>query len=151
MNIARGAGKQIIEQYVDTGMASYTFRHYPFISDESYLAAEASDCADAQGRFLDWHAKLAEEWEKTGAFVQEDALKSYAADLGLDTGAFNSCLEARTYEGSVLAEKQGGVDIGVETTPTMFIGDTKVQGEKTFEQYQAIIEEELAGLPVPPD
>ncbi len=147
MNVARGAGKQIIEEYVDTGQAYYTFRHYPFISDQSFRAAEASDCADAQGRFLDWHSKLADEWESSGAFVDGDALKSYAEEIGLDVQAFDACFDERIYEGSVRAEKAAGVDAGVETTPTMFIGETMLVGEKTYEEYQSVIEDELAAAP----
>jgi protein-disulfide isomerase len=145
MNVARGAGKQIIEDYVETGKIRYVFRHFPFISDQSFRAAEAADCADAQGRFLDWHAKLADEWEKSGAFIEDDNLKSYTQELGLDTAAFNACYDERTYEGSVIAEKEGGKELGVQTTPTMFIGDEFVlEGEKTFDQSQAAIEQALA-------
>jgi protein-disulfide isomerase len=143
MNVARGAGKRIIEQYVDTGKARYTFRHFPFLGDRSYRAAEAADCADEQGKFLEWHAKLAEVWEQSGDHLAGEKLRAYAEELSLGTTSFNSCLDSRHYEGSVLAEKEEGAVAGVQTTPTMFINDIAVQGEKSFEEYQTVIDEAL--------
>jgi protein-disulfide isomerase len=145
MNLARGAGKQIIEQYVDTGKVRYAFRHFPFLGDASYLAAEAADCADEQGRFLDWHAKLAGVWETSGDQLADDRLRTYAEELGLDTVAFNDCFDSRRNEGSVVAEREEGVARGVRTTPTMFINGNVLEGERPFEEYQAAIEQSLAG------
>jgi protein-disulfide isomerase len=141
------AGKQIIEDYLDTGRVQYRFRHYPFLGEASYRAAEAADCADEQGKFLEWHAKLADVWEQSGDHLADDRLRAYAEELGLDTEAFNACYATRRYEGSVLAEKAEGVEAGVRTTPTMFFNSAVIEGEKTFEEYQAAIEQALAQEP----
>lgn len=147
--LARGAAEQIIAQYVDTGQVRYVFRHYPFLGEESYWAAEASECALEQGQFWEYHDKLFEEWrgENIGA-LSKPTLKRFAADMGLDAKAFNACLDSGKYEGKVLLEKvKAEEDLGVETTPTMFINDEVVTGNQPFEVYQAIIERELSTAP----
>jgi protein-disulfide isomerase len=145
MSVARGAGRQIIEEYVDAGKVRYSFRHFPFLDERSYRAAEAADCAAEQGRFLDWHARLGNAWEQTGSSLEDDRLRQYAAELGLDTGAFNACLDSGKYQGSVLGEKQQGQDAGVRTTPTLFINGTAIERERTIEEYRAAIERASGG------
>jgi protein-disulfide isomerase len=146
MSVARGAGKQIIADYVDTGKVRYTFRHFPFLDDRSYRAAEAGDCAAEQGKFLEWHRRLADAWESTGASLENDRLRAYAGELGLDVTAFDECFNSRRYEGSVLAEKEAGKAAGVRTTPTMFIDGTFLQGQKTYEEYRTAIEQALSAV-----
>ena len=54
-------------------------------------AALASMAANEQGKFWEYHDKL---FENQRALMPEN-LKSYAAELGLDTAKFNSCLDNR--------------------------------------------------------
>jgi protein-disulfide isomerase len=144
MSVARGAGRQIIAEYVDTGKVRYAFRHFPFLDSRSYRAAEAAECAADQGKFLEFHAMLADIWERTGASLEDDRLRDYAAAVSLDAASFDECFDSRRYGGSVLAEKEAGKDAGVRTTPTMFVNGTLIQGEKTFEEYRSAIETALA-------
>jgi len=53
-----GPGQLLKEEYVDTGKVRFVFRHFAFLGDESTWAAEASDCADEQGRFWENHDRL---------------------------------------------------------------------------------------------
>lgn len=71
-------------------------------------------------------------------------LKQHAAALGIDTDKFNTCLDSNKYEGSIAADFKLGEQVGVNSTPTMYINGRPVIGAQPFEQFQAVIDEELA-------
>ena len=71
-------------------------------------------------------------------------LKQHAAALGIDTEKFNTCLDSNKYEASIAADFKLGEQIGVNSTPTMYINGRVAIGAQPFEQYQAVIDEELA-------
>ena len=55
---AADAGRQIHEQYVETGLVRFGYQHFAFLGPESQKAAEASECAAEQGAFWPYHDKL---------------------------------------------------------------------------------------------
>lgn len=146
--LARGAGKQIIEEYAKAGKVRFLFRQYPFLGEESLWAAQASECAAEQGKFWDYYDKLFAEWrgENTGAFSQTNLVR-YAADLGLDVDSFSQCLDSEKYLTKVVAEKEEGEQQGVTSTPTLFINRRKITGVHSFKTYRSIIESELSMAP----
>jgi protein-disulfide isomerase len=66
----RGTLKQIEDKYVKTGKVKIVFNHFAFIGDESIRAAEASECANAQGKFWEYADTLFsnQAGENQGAF-----------------------------------------------------------------------------------
>ncbi|HZR97302.1 MAG TPA: thioredoxin domain-containing protein [Chloroflexota bacterium] len=142
---ALGPGRQVEERYVKDGTAKLVWHNLAFLGQESVWAAEAADCADAQGRFWDYHDKLYAEQtgENRGAFGK-DNLKRFAADLGLDQAAFNACLDSDRYAGQVKAERDAGRQQGVSATPTLFINGQKIQGAPPFEQLAQLITAQAA-------
>ena len=135
---------EIEETYIEPGQVKAELRPMAFLGAESVWAAEAAACANEEDRFLDYHDKLFEEQgaENSGAFAI-DNLKAFALDLGLDTAAFNSCLDSHKYLEPVRRETEEAGDAGVESTPTFFVGDKKISGLKPFGELADIIEEEL--------
>lgn len=115
-----------------------------FLGAESVWAAEAAECANEQDSFLDYHDMLFEKQgrENSGAFAI-DNLKGFALDLGLDTDAFNSCLDTHKYVDGIGQVTQEANDAGVTSTPTFFIGDQKLTGLKPFEEFADAIDKEL--------
>jgi protein-disulfide isomerase len=117
----------------------FVFRHLPFIGDESFQAAEASECADEQGAFWEYHDKLFVEWkgENVGAYSDENLVR-FADDLGLDTTTFEECLDSGKYEDKVSEQRDRGGDIGVKSTPTVFVDGERVNAQ--YADVQAAIE-----------
>jgi len=74
-----------------------------------------------------------------------DNLKQYAADLELDTSAFNECLDAGKKRQLVQQNYQQGQQLGVTGTPAFFINGRFLSGAQPFEAFQAIIDDELDG------
>jgi hypothetical protein len=64
------------------------------------------------------------------------ALKGYASDLGLDTTAFNDCLDSDKYLSQVQKDAQDAQSYGVTGTPGFFVNGRQVIGAIPFEDYQ---------------
>lgn len=136
---------QIIEEYVNTGKVQFAYRDFAFLGPESIAAAVAGRCANEQGKFWEYHDALfeAQNGENQGTF-EDASLKSIAANLGLNTGQFNSCLDSRKYEDDVTADTSAGREAGVSGTPTTFINGRKLEGAQPYVQFKTVIDEELA-------
>lgn len=121
--------------------------HVAFLGEESQWAAEASECAADQDKFWEYHDKLfaSQNGENQGAF-NKDNLKQFAADIDLDTAAFNECLDSGKYTQAV--QEQTGVanQLGVRSTPAFIINGVPVLGAQPFEAFQQVIEEALASV-----
>ena len=143
---ARSAEPQLVQEYVNTGRVRYVFKHFPFLGDVSYYAAEASECAGEQAKFWEYHGLLFARWqgEGVGTFLPE-RLKEYAGELGLDGTAFAACLDSRKYEGAVLADKEAGLAAGVKYTPTLFLNGEHMGAPRDYEELKGLIEAALAG------
>jgi protein-disulfide isomerase len=135
----------IEEAYVSTGKAQLVFRQFPFLGDESYAAAEASQCAADQDAFWDFHDAVftAQGAENSGVFSAAK-LKEIAASLGLDTGIFNACVDSGEHSESVAAEKAEGESLGVNSTPTFFVDGERVSDWRDYNGFAAMIDAALA-------
>ncbi len=134
----------IEEAYVSTGKAQLVFRQFPFLGAESLSAAEASQCAADQDAFWNYHDALftAQGAENSGVFSAAK-LKEIAASLGLDTGAFNACVDSGEHSDSVAAEKAEGESLGVNSTPTIFVNGERVPDWRDYNGFAAMIDAAL--------
>ena len=137
--------KQIDAEYVSTGKVRIQFRQFPFLGDESAWAAEASQCAADQQMFWAYHDVLfnAQRAENSGAFSKTH-LKYMAADVGLDTIAFETCFDEGRHRDSVQAEKSEGAKLGVAGTPTFFVDGQRVADWRDYAAFKTLIERALA-------
>jgi protein-disulfide isomerase len=119
---------------------SITFRDFPLpMHAEAPKAAEASHCADEQGKFWEMHDKM---FANQRALKIED-LKGYAGELGLDGAAFASCLDSGKYADDIEKDKADGEMAGVSGTPAFFINGVFLNGARPFEQFKEVIDAEL--------
>lgn len=102
------------EMYVKNGQVRLVYKYLTILGDESVWAALASECAADQNKFWEYHDLIfsRQNGENQGAF-NPDNLKSRAAELGLDTVAFNECLDSQKYldvvQANTLEAKQLGI------------------------------------------
>ena len=117
------------------------YRQFPLrrIHPLAEKAAEASLCANEQGRFWEMHDSLFGDQEH----LTVDALKARAVALKLDTAAFNACLDSGRQAAAIDKDIAEGMNAGVTGTPAMFINGRMLVGAQPFAAIQAIIEEEL--------
>ena len=137
---ARGTLKQIEDKYIKNGTVKIVFHHFAFIGEESIRAAEASECANEQGKFWEMYDTLFanQAGENQGAFA-DDKLSGFAKGLGLDMAAFSTCFSSGKYRASIQSETANGQLRGVSQTPTLFINDKKAVGAISMQQFETSI------------
>jgi protein-disulfide isomerase len=118
------------------------YRHFPLTSihPQAQPAAEASECAAAQGKF----------WEYADAlFANQQSLSStyypeLAKTLKLDVDKFNLCVTSGDGKGRVTADTQDGTANGVNGTPTSFLNGRAVPGAYPYDTMKTYIDSLLA-------
>jgi len=120
------------------------FRQYPLpFHPFAAKAAEASLCANEQGKFWQMHDAMFKDQNALGV---ED-LKKSAAAIGLDAPAFAQCLDSGQTAATVQSDLAGGGAAGVDGTPAMFINGRFVNGAVPLEEITAVIDDELRRQP----
>jgi predicted DsbA family dithiol-disulfide isomerase len=131
--------KQIMKDY--DGKVKLQFKHYPFSFHQyAQKAAEAAECAADQGKFWEMHDLLLANQNS----LSVDNLKAYAQSLGLNTVAFNSCLDNSLKEDIVKKDMDSGVAAGVQATPTFFINGKIISGAQPYGSFKTVIDSVLA-------
>jgi protein-disulfide isomerase len=131
--------EQVLKTYGDR--IKFVYRHYPLPNHPNARpAAEASACAEAQGKFWEYHDRLFANSSK----LSNDDLKSHAAALGLDTAAFNTCFDNHQQKAGVDADIAAADALGVTGTPAFFINGRAIDGAQPFDAFKRVIDEELA-------
>ena len=132
--------KQIVEDY--QGKVRLVLRHFPLsFHDQALNAAEASECADEQGKFWEMHDQLF-DMNKAGTMSVEN-FKKAAADLKLNTEQFDKCLDGTKYAAKIQSDYQEGLDAGVQGTPATFVNGQLVVGAVPYADFKSIIDGEL--------
>ena len=135
----------LIEEYVNTGRINFVFRDFPLNGLDSVLAAQASYCADDQGKYWEYHDEIYKNWagERTG-WVTRQSLDQFANTVGLDLIQFSKCLDDKKYQQRVLENEKFGVKIGIKATPSFLIFNnekiTKVEGNQPFSVFRQVID-----------
>ena len=132
-----------IQEVLDTygKKVRVVFRQFPLnIHANAQKAAEASLCADEQGKFWEMHDVMFKEQRSLGT----DQLKEKAARLGLDAAAFNECLDSSRHAEAVAADLEAGSQLGVTGTPALFVNGRFLSGAQPFAEIAKLIDEELA-------
>jgi protein-disulfide isomerase len=130
--------KQVREKYRDR--VRWVFMDFPLgMHEGSRELAAAARCAADQDRF--W------EFQDTAFSVNgtpdEEELRRYARDLGMDADRFMKCIENGEHLARIEDSLQAGKAVGVSATPTFFINGRKHRGAPSAGELENIIEDEL--------
>jgi protein-disulfide isomerase len=90
--------QQIAPKYIATGEARLIYYNFPIIGPASESAAQAAECAGDQNKFWTYADYLFahQDGENSGALSPQN-LKKFAVQLGLNSDAFNTCLDSGKY------------------------------------------------------
>jgi protein-disulfide isomerase len=137
---------QIVKDYVDTGKVKYAFRNFAFLGPASTVAANASECANDQGKFWDFYNYLYKNQpaETDTTMYNTDTLTQAAVTLGMNDGKFRSCLDNKTDDAKAAKDMTDGQAAGVSGTPTFFINGISLVGAQPYSAFKTIIDQELA-------
>ena len=114
---AAPAVKMLLERF--EGNVRFAFRHFPLeeVHPHARQAAEAAECAGAQGRFWEMHELLFAHQTHLDA----KHLHGYAEQLGLDLARFTAELDDQVYLQRIREHVASGKRSGVRGTPGFFI------------------------------
>lgn len=138
-------GDVMVDEFVRPGTVFFTYRSMgAFLGDESFRSAEAAYCAGDQDAFWHYHATLfANQGAENAGNYSDNRLEAMAAELGLDTEAFNECFNSRKYRDQVNQDQIDGFAAGVQGTPAFVINGRLVPGALTAAQLRQEIEAAL--------
>ncbi|HVQ12823.1 MAG TPA: thioredoxin domain-containing protein, partial [Vicinamibacterales bacterium] len=132
--------KQVKQKYGDK--VRVVWKDFPLtqIHPQAFKAGEAAHCASEQGKFWEYHDRLFANQQ----LLQPNDLKQHAADLGLDSKAFDSCLDSSKYGERVRDGVAEGSRLGVNSTPMIYINGRALSGAQPYETFVNVIDEELS-------
>ncbi len=136
---AFGTVKQLLQNQGSN--IKFVYKH-SLLSPRSFPAAQASVCAEKQGKFWEYHDNL---------FALEDfsdaSLNKIAEKVGLNISTFKSCVTSEDSRSAVLKDMEEAKRLGVVGTPSFFINGKLIRGAVSLEEFNQIVERELKENP----
>ena len=120
--LAAPAVRLILERFA--GRVCFAYRHFPLeaVHPHALQAAEASECAGAQGKFWAMHDLLFENQ----LHLDAKHLYGYAQRLGLDLASFKAGMDDEVYRQRIREHIESGRSSHVRSTPGFFVNGTIV-------------------------
>jgi len=147
---ARDTSPQIEASYVESGQVSMAFKHFTVIGPDSKYAAMASQCANDQGMFWEFHDELYNnQGPENSGWANKANLKKIALNMGLDEQSFDSCLDSNKYQSLVENDLNLAKKIEFTGTPSFLLlknDGSKPQaltGAYPYATFQKIFDESL--------
>jgi protein-disulfide isomerase len=119
---------RVLSDYILNGKVRYIVRDFPLEAahPNAMRAAEAAHCASDQRKFWPMHDALMGNSDA----LDRPKLTTYAQDVQLDVAAFDKCVDSGKYASKIKDSMTAGEKLGVEGTPTFFLGVADASGQK---------------------
>lgn len=156
--------KPLLEAY--PGKIRLVFRNYPLSFHQNAVAsAEAALCAGEQNAYWEFHNTLFDNYlnlyqEDQRRLLDQATYNQFASGLGLNVVTFERCMASHKYQQLIQADMDYAnslppdIEVGetgeavpvaaVGGTPTFFINGQRLGGAYPLEEFQKIIDAELA-------
>ena len=139
------AVEQLRTQYGDR--VNFVIRYFPISSHfNSMRAAQAVESAAQQGKLEEMYKLMYEtqtEWSEQQV-PKDDLFRSYAQQIGLDMARYDATYSDPATQARIEADRQDGLTLGVEGTPTFFINGEKIQ-PRSMDDLTGALDAALAG------
>ncbi|PWK65103.1 protein-disulfide isomerase [Streptomyces sp. CG 926] len=136
--------EKLREEY--KGRVTFVMRYFPIPSHRNAeLAAAAVEAAGKQDKLEAMYRKMYETQESWGdqQVSHEKTFRGFAEELGLDMARFEKDWKDPATAERVNKDREDGIALGVQGTPTFFINGQRPQ-IRSFEHFKAAIDAELA-------
>jgi protein-disulfide isomerase len=134
---------QLKKNYIDNGKARFVFRE--ILTDPIPFAGTAFMMARCGGD-KNYFAILDDVFHQQQAIYESGdlpgGLLKIGAKYGLDKEKLNACMDDKAIAGVNERNNQAQKD-GIDASPTFIIGDTKLQGEQSYQTLADAIDKEL--------
>jgi len=123
--------------YIQTGQVRMIYINYPLPTHgQAWSSAKAALCAGAQDAFWPMHDVLFEEQRSwSGQDRPYPLYQDYASRIGIDTGAFATCMENDQVAQILVGDLMQVTRAGITGTPTFVINnEVALSGHMTLEE-----------------
>jgi protein-disulfide isomerase len=133
-------------EYVDNGKIRLAYYNFPLtIHPNAVPAAEAAMCAGAQNKFWPMHDALyASQATWAGLKDPSPVFDSLGGKVGLDVRSFNTCRATHATLPMIRADQDRAERAGVQSTPTIIIGNKLFAGVQPTDNYRRVLDAALA-------
>jgi protein-disulfide isomerase len=123
----------------------FVFRHFPLeeVHPRALRAAEAAECAGAQGKFWQMHDLLFEHQRH----LELTQLHAYARTLDLDMARFTAEMDDEIHLQRVREHQRSGDSSGVRSTPAFFVNGRIQDVSYALQSLFEAVEAELGSHP----
>lgn len=121
------------------GKLAFAYKDLPLpMHAHAQKAAEAASCAGVQNKYWEYHDVLVKSKD-----LDVSQLKVTASKVGLNTSAFDSCLDTGERAVAVKASVDEAMKMGLQSTPSFFLNGRYFSGNMPYEQLRQMVDEEL--------
>jgi protein-disulfide isomerase len=141
----------ILREYIRPGIVRMAYVNFPLGQHPHAMpAAEAAMCAAAQNKFWPMHDALFNTQDRWGPLPDAHAMfDSLARSVGVDTAAWRKCVQSGVTQRLINADRGRGLQAGVGSTPTFFVGNEPITGAAPIEDFRQAIERARSKAPAP--
>jgi protein-disulfide isomerase len=121
------------------GRIAFAYKDLPLpMHTHAEKAAEAAQCAGVQSKYWQFHDELLRTKE-----LEVPQLKAAAQRLGLDTKAFDTCLDSGERAKAIQSTLSEATKLGLNGTPSFFLNGRYFSGAMKYDQLKQMVEDEL--------
>ena len=114
---------EISELLKQDGNIKLVLKDFPILSKESESAARAAIASVSQGKYWDFHLALMSAEE-----LSDEAIFAIAKGVGLNVDKLKADMANAKVNDSIVRTHKLARELGIEATPTFYIGDTPFSG-----------------------
>ncbi len=135
--------EKILSDY--EGKVKLVFRHFPLDQHKNaMIASEVAESAEQEGKFFMMYRILYQnqtEWSESSDPMQ--FFLKYADEIKMDKDKFKKFIEDKKGETKINKDKNDGIILGINATPTFFINGVKFTGTPDYQSLKAAVDEAL--------
>lgn len=134
---------RVLDEY--QGKVKLVYRFFPLrgIHKNGLISSQAGYAAEKLGKFSEMKDLLFEnqsEWENLGD--PREVFEGYADSIELDAKKFREIMDSDEAKKTVEAGEKEAIGLGLNSTPSFFIGNKRIQPQG-YEGFKKVIDEEL--------
>jgi len=131
---------RVKEDYKDT--VAFVYRQFPLTSIHTYAynAAVASEASASQGKFFEYYDLLFKNQTDNQNPLKEEDYVSFAEELKLDVDKFKNDYSDNATKDKVKEDMNYGNSLGINSTPTFFVNDKKVDFDVLYDTVKDIVD-----------
>lgn len=138
----------LIKQLIaDEGKKVYfVYRYFPLtqVHQNAHIGAQAGWASNKQGKFWEMSDTLFQNQDDWATLANpQDTYVGYAKTLGMNTDKFKTDMNSAQASKFVDDSLNAALGLGLQSTPSFFINNQKIENPNTYDDFKKLVENEL--------